>query len=115
VDVLVTDYSSIYTDFLLLDRPIIFTPVDLEEYEAERGFFFDYGNDVCTPGPKVRNAEDFLAALDAELSGADPYHLTRGASRSLFHKHTSAGASERIARRVRCAARSGRLSSRRRP
>ncbi|NSW90067.1 MAG: CDP-glycerol glycerophosphotransferase family protein [Firmicutes bacterium] len=50
-DVLITDYSSIYFDFLLLDRPIIFTPVDLIEYRKNRGFLLEPYED-WTPGPK---------------------------------------------------------------
>ena len=98
VDVLVTDYSSIYMDFLLLDRPVIFNPVDLEEYEAQRGFLFRYGDH--TPGPKTLTEADFLAALDAELTGLDPCREDRTRTRALFHEHLSGGASTRILQRL---------------
>lgn len=51
-DVLITDYSSIYFDYLLLDRPIIFFAYDLKEYlNDSREMYFDY--DEFTPGEKV--------------------------------------------------------------
>jgi len=98
VDVLVTDYSSIYMDFLLLDRPIIFNPVDLEEYEAQRGFFFRYSDH--TPGAKARTEDEFLEALATELSGMDPYRDDRARTRAIFHKYPRGGASERIMQRL---------------
>jgi CDP-ribitol ribitolphosphotransferase len=48
-DVMVTDYSSAIFEFALLGRPIGFFAPDLEEYERERGFYFDYRAGV--PGP----------------------------------------------------------------
>jgi CDP-glycerol glycerophosphotransferase len=42
-DVLITDYSSIYFDFLLLDRPLIFFSYDYDAYLREdRRLLFDY-------------------------------------------------------------------------
>src|SRR5690606_17372060 len=41
-DVLITDYSSIASDFCLLNKPIIFYTYDLAEYlEKQRGFYYD--------------------------------------------------------------------------
>ena len=66
-DVLVTDYSSIYFDFLLTDKPMVFFPYDYEEYlSGSRELYFDY--EEFTPGIKVRNQEELKKALTAKDS-----------------------------------------------
>jgi len=41
-DILITDYSSVFFDFLLLDRPIIFLCYDLQEYNNKVQFYYDF-------------------------------------------------------------------------
>lgn len=60
-DCLITDYSSIYIDYLLTDKPMIFLPYDRQQYLDGRGMNFDY--DDVTPGPKPKTFNDFLDAL----------------------------------------------------
>lgn len=60
-DCLITDYSSIYIDYLLTDKPMIFLPYDRQQYLDGRGMNFDY--DDVTPGPKPETFNDFLNAL----------------------------------------------------
>ena len=60
-DVLITDYSSVYFDYALLDRPIVFFMYDLERYSsALRGFYLPV-EDV--PGPIARTQDELVAAL----------------------------------------------------
>lgn len=40
-DSLITDFSSVYIDFMLTDRPIGFMVYDFEQYSQNRGFVFD--------------------------------------------------------------------------
>lgn len=94
-DILVTDYSSIYLDFLLLDRPIIFVPYDREEFEANVGFLSDY--DLYTPGPKVTTFLDFTHEIDALLDGQDGYSDERKRVLAKTHRYVDANSSERVA------------------
>jgi CDP-glycerol glycerophosphotransferase len=61
-DVLITDYSSIYFDYLLLNRPIIFFPYDYESYIAkDKELLFDYLQ--ITPGPVCKSQDEVEKAL----------------------------------------------------
>lgn len=60
-DCLITDYSSIYIDYLLTEKPLIFLPYDRQQYLDGRGMNFDY--DEVTPGPKPAAFKDFLDCL----------------------------------------------------
>ena len=98
VDVLVTDYSSIYLDYLLVDKPMIFIPYDLEEYQSYRGFLFDY--DSHTPGDKVYTQDEFVASLEKALSSADTGTVDRKRIKDLFHTYQDGMASERIISKI---------------
>jgi len=41
IDMLITDYSGSFFDFLLMDKPIYIMPYDYSEYEKRRGFSID--------------------------------------------------------------------------
>lgn len=62
MDLLVTDYSSIYFDFMLLNKPIIFFDYDKASYEANMGGFA-YPYEDFTPGVKVGNQDQLLEAI----------------------------------------------------
>lgn len=94
VDVLVTDYSSVFVDFLLLDRPIVFYTYDLEEYRAMRGFAFDF--DEHTPGPRVDSPAELVETLDAVLGGADEHGSDRERMTREFHDHRDGNACRRL-------------------
>jgi len=56
---IISDYSSIVYDFLLLDRPIVFYCPDYNHYVTEEGDFKYPFNDY-TPGPKTSNWSDTI-------------------------------------------------------
>lgn len=92
-DMLITDYSSIFTDFLLLDKPIIFYPYDLEEYTEKEGLTRPY--DEITPGEKIRTASELIAAIERNIDSAASRN-ERERVRALYHTYVDGKASERI-------------------
>jgi len=61
-DMLITDYSSVYFDYLLLNRPILFYPYDLDCYaNRDRGLIFDY--DEYTPGRKAYTLQELMQEI----------------------------------------------------
>ncbi|EHJ45955.1 CDP-glycerol:poly(glycerophosphate) glycerophosphotransferase (plasmid) [Solidesulfovibrio carbinoliphilus subsp. oakridgensis] len=94
-DLLITDYSSIYFDFLLTGKPVLFFPYDLEDYVTRnRELLFDY--DSITPGPKVRDTPGLQAAMLALLDGNDPFLKPRRTLARLAFAHQDAGSGQRL-------------------
>lgn len=56
---LITDYSSVYFDYLLCDRPIGFTFEDIESYGKKVGFVVENPKSLM-PGHEIVDFEDFL-------------------------------------------------------
>ena len=97
VDVLITDYSSVWVDFLVLNRPIVFFAYDLDEYLAQsRSMYFDYIS--VTPGPKARNFAELVSILDSILIGHydDQWAAERQERLAQFYSRIDDRAAERV-------------------
>ncbi|MFO7867937.1 MAG: CDP-glycerol glycerophosphotransferase family protein [Bacteroidales bacterium] len=93
-DILITDYSSIYIDFLLLDRPVMFFCHDLEQYKATNGLLFDYNS--VTPGDKVFSQREFLESINTYLENPSIHSDKRQMITEQFHNFYDCDASKRI-------------------
>lgn len=60
-DVVITDYSSLIFEYALLSRPMIFYAYDLDEYEKERGFYYDYRSFV--PGKIAKTTDELIDCI----------------------------------------------------
>jgi len=62
VDILITDYSSVFFDFALCNKPLIFYPYDFDEYiKNSRDMYFEYFEEF--PGPFVYNEDELLECI----------------------------------------------------
>lgn len=95
-DSLLTDYSSVYYDYLLCNKPIGLVWEDYEEYKAEQGFALD-PNVVYSGGEKIFNVEDFCAYLERIAKGEDILKEERTKIKNLSNVYQDANSSKRVA------------------
>ncbi len=94
-DILITDYSSIYFDFLLSKKPIIFTPFDHEEFiEGHRELYFDY--DEVTPGPKAKDWREVMTCIEKFNQSPEWYQEEREQISEQFHLNQDGNSSKRV-------------------
>lgn len=105
-DVLVTDYSSVMSDFAVTGRPILLYAYDLEHYRDEvRGLVLDVENEA--PGPLLRTTAEVAEAIrsldrvSAEYAGRYRDFAAR------FCPLDDGGAAARVVERVFGARRAG--------
>lgn len=76
VNILITDYSSIFFEFLPTKNPILFYAYDAEEYIEKRGTYIPL-NDL--PGPICKNVQDVIDMIQqietVQLKYKDTYQL----------------------------------------
>ena len=97
VDLLITDYSSIFFDFLLTDKPVLFYPYDKDDYlTKDRSMYDEY--DTVTPGHKAYDFNSFYEKL--ELFFKEPKALKEGildyqVIKKMYNKHDDSNSSKR--------------------
>lgn len=94
-DVLVTDYSSVYVDYLLLNRPIIFSCPDIEEYKKDRGFVVEDPS-LLMPGKMIQSQASLIESLEQIFHGEDIYIEKRKSMLGYFHKYLDSLSSQRL-------------------
>lgn len=60
-DVLISDYSAIIFDFSILEKPIVLYTPDLDNYQKERGFYYNYAE--FAPGPICYNEAQIIEII----------------------------------------------------
>ena len=95
VDALLTDYSSVYFDFLLTQKPIGFVLDDIDEYGDKRGFVVENPLDLM-PGEKIYNEEDFITFIRNTSKDIDNFKEERKHINDLVNKYQDNRNCERI-------------------
>ena len=92
-DLLITDYSSLFADYLIFDKPIIFAKFDHLIYLKDRGIKINY-NDL--PGPKVSNWDDLLNETNKILYDKDLFVDARNNWKNKIYKDLDGNSCQRI-------------------
>ena len=95
-DLLITDYSSIFIDYLLLDKPILFLPYDFENYNEEIGFTVDYMSH--TPGPKSYTFKSFKNEIIELLNNNEYFYKERIKDKTFYNLYTDNKNCERVSK-----------------
>ena len=91
-----TDYSSVFFDYSILERPVIFYMYDLEQYANEmRGFYLSLDE---LPGPIVKDED----ALISEIRAADSWQADEKykAFVKRFNPYEDGNSSKRVLARI---------------
>ena len=95
-DILITDWSSIYTDYSILMRPIIFIDIMPEHYPYIRGK--PLVPPEMRPGIMVKSKEELYKAIETLLRESMPSHLREELNNyiNLVHAKVDGSARDRV-------------------
>jgi CDP-glycerol glycerophosphotransferase (TagB/SpsB family) len=92
---LITDYSSVMFDYLLLDRPIVLFRPDHQDYVTRSRQLFDAKLDEH-PGPMATSVQALLDVLRQPDAQGRTYAPTRAAMRQRLFDHTDGRSGDRF-------------------
>lgn len=94
-DTLLSDYSSVVIDYLMLQKPIVMVMSDISEYENNRGFVFTDITEYL-PGPIITNAKDLIDYFTASDLIDAQWTDKRNQLSKIFHNHLDGNSCERV-------------------
>jgi CDP-glycerol glycerophosphotransferase (TagB/SpsB family) len=94
MDILITDFSSVYFDFLLTSKPIILAPFDFDDYVTnERTLQFDYNEQKSV---QAHNWPELISILNQKTFASPSEEEV-----AMFHNHKDGKSSERLVSRLK--------------
>lgn len=94
-DALITDYSSIAIDYMVLDRPLIYILDDYKEYAQSRGLFPENAIEYM-PGYHVYTVDELKSAVTEICEGEDFFAEDRRKLTGQYHKYLDGNSSRRV-------------------
>lgn len=94
-DAMITDYSSVYYDYLLTDKPMGLTIGDIDEYIAKRGFVYKNPLDILK-GEYVSNTDELITFLGNVKSGNDIAKEERTKVKNMIHTIQDASSAQMV-------------------
>ncbi|HZK25177.1 MAG TPA: glycosyltransferase [Oscillospiraceae bacterium] len=93
VDILISDYSSIFFDFMLTNRPILFYIPDLEQYQDQRGTYFSLAE---LPGPASKKLSEISSWIIHLEEMQQTYHDIYAETKAWVCEYDDGQVSEKI-------------------
>jgi len=93
-DLVITDYSSLFSDYLIFDKPIIFVKFDHLTYLKDTGIKINYDD---LPGPKVCDWDEILNETNKILYEVDLFVDIRNNWKNKIYKNLDGNNCKRIA------------------
>ncbi len=100
-DGLVTDYSSVFFDYLLTDKPMVTTVDDIAEWKKMTGFAFDLDAFLDRATVRAASLEDLMAALADIADGVDTRADARKEIREITNIHFDGNSAKRVSAFIR--------------
>lgn len=101
LDVLVTDYSSVYIEALYLSKPVICFGYDIEHYKTQQdGLLYDM--ELAFPGPVIEDFAQLVPAIQERLHAcSQQIEQEQKTAKQLFFKYRDCNNSKRVVDRIK--------------
>ncbi len=93
VDILITDYSSIFFDYLVTNKPILFYVWDYDDYQEERGGYLSVDE---LPGPTLFTIKEIVTAVNNIDKISTDFNEVYKKAQNRFTKHDDGNVTKRL-------------------
>jgi len=94
-DILISDYSSVMCDYVLLSRPILLYTYDYDDYINNRGIYYENLEEIA-PWPLLYSIDELINALRNIDEINKNYRVKSVEVRDFFNKFKDGNSSERL-------------------